>query len=251
MYSNLTLFLVSVFMLTANVNAGEIVDSDQPRADSPESESTSKIGPCVLSARNLFVRVTPGHEEMPVIPLEEALNDPSCSKRRDYTDVNIAYSLGTQQAAQEERRIVPSTGAVFTRDHSNSKLGLAYRDPSGLIWGSPSSVFMTQYDGKELCESIGARLPTREEFQSLAVYLGRDSSQGFSPFLADGKTEVLPGTVRKWFWSSSVIAIDSDQHDDAYTFYGEDGDLGHTYRGGNEAIRCVVKRSIGRTKLGT
>lgn len=155
----------------------------------------------------------------------------------------FAFSMNTfaKQPPRAEQRIAVNTGAIFTRDTSNSKLGEAYRDPSGLIWGSVISYDMPQFYAVKACKDIGARLPTREEFQSLRKYLGRDSAKGYSPLTVDGRMDVLPGLgdgwLKHWFWSSSLYAPD---HYYAYGFDGTNGEIEYdssTYS--YSAVRCV------------
>jgi hypothetical protein len=138
---------------------------------------------------------------------------------------------------------VSSTGAVFTRDTSAPALGEAYRDPSGLIWGSIVMAqgqvnSMTQYGADKYCRDGGARLPRKEEFEQLAKYLGRGTAQGYSPYLADGRTDFLPGLPWWTSWSSDVTIDNSG----AYVFYGGVGDFSPNRRGMNFAFRCVVFR---------
>ena len=142
---------------------------------------------------------------------------------------------------------VSITGAVFTRDTSNPALGEAYRDPSGLIWGSvvttPQGKIekMTQYDAEKYCKSIGAWLPTREEFEQLAEYLGQGTaSAGYDPYLTDGKTEILPGLANRYFWSASVYSL---SHILSWVFLGGNGYVDYYSRNNvMVAVRCVRSR---------
>ena len=137
---------------------------------------------------------------------------------------------------------VSVTGAVFTRDTSNLALGEAYRDPSGLIWGNvvttPQGKIerMTQYDAEKYCQSIGARLPTVEEFEQLAKYLGKGTAEGYDPYLTDGKTEILPEIADYAFWSASV---NSNYRGDSWIFGSSNGSLPQLLRNGTFAVRCV------------
>ncbi len=139
---------------------------------------------------------------------------------------------------------VSNTGAVFTRDTSNPDLGEAYSDPSGIIWGSIVTVSpnntLNHYDALKYCRARRARLPTKEEFEQLAKYLGEGTAQRYSPFLADGKTDLLPGLSNHSFWSSSI-----DPKGSKYAYYFSN--LGYVApypydRGSkwNFAVRCVV-----------
>ncbi len=149
-------------------------------------------------------------------------------------------AIATQSIRNSQR--VSVTGAVFTREISNPALGETYRDPSGLIWGSNVTTpqgkikYMTQHDAEKYCQSIGAQLPTKEEFKQLATYLGQDTARGYDPYTVDGKTEVLPGIVNYWFWSA---AVNTTLGVDAWLFYGSHGNLLNFYRDNAFAVRCV------------
>lgn len=121
---------------------------------------------------------------------------------------------------------------------------------------------MNQYDADKYCKDGGARLPTKEEFEQLAKYLGKGivpryspdlsrriiaqgyspygMAQGYSPYLADGKTGFLPGLSGYWFWASSEHPNDSDS---AYYFHGYRGAVYYDYRDNSfYAVRCVSGR---------
>lgn len=137
-----------------------------------------------------------------------------------------------------------STGAIFTPDTSNPSLGEAYKDPSGLIWGRLVMAHgetnpMSQYDADKYCKDGGARLPTKEEFEQLAKYLGKGTANGYNPYLADGKTDLLPGLSGHWFWSSSVSPNGTDN---AFSFNGYNGLVYYGSRSSSYAVRCVAGR---------
>src|SRR5688572_17681015 len=61
---------------------------------------------------------------------------------------------------------------VFVRDTSNEKLGEAWRDESGMIWGDlvrqkNGSIYINHYEATQYCKSIGATLPEVEDFVRL------------------------------------------------------------------------------------
>jgi len=163
------------------------------------------------------------------------------------------------QSTDPDKRTT-NTGHDFIRDTSHPKLGEAWRDPSGLIWGDivknedgkvarmiQSSEYMKQIgkplpDGKlgaeEYCKSIGARLPSIEEFTQLREYMGARSgtNEGYSHH--DDK--ILPNLRGYWFWSSSVNPYNTDN---AYDFSGTNGYIYDDNRIiNNDAVRCVVGR---------
>ena len=166
-----------------------------------------------------------------------------CNTIQECRDV-ISQAQSTLQklTGVNESRLVSVTGAVFTRDTSNPALGEAYRDPSGLIWGSVVTTpqgkteRMTQYDAEKYCKSIGERLPTKEEFEQLAKYLGRGTANGYDPYLTDGKTEILPGIADHYFWPASVY---SGVRNGSWIFVGDVGNVSVSVRNFTFAVRCV------------
>jgi hypothetical protein len=92
---------------------------------------------------------------------------------------------------------------------------------------------MNQYQATEYCQSIGAQLPSREDFTRLREYMGAQSGtyRGYTP-------QILPGLADNWYWSSSVHP---DYSYYAYDFSGNYGDVGFDYRSFYDAVRCVVR----------
>ena len=140
-------------------------------------------------------------------------------------------------AGPPEQR-VSKTGAVFTRDVSIPALGEAYRDPFGLIWGEVGSTFRRdQHSAESDCISKHLRLPTQQEYSRLSDYLGYGSRSGYSPYLADGKTDFLPGLSTLSFWTST----DNPRFPlNYYIYYGKRGTSGLDQWGsGRNGFRCV------------
>jgi hypothetical protein len=142
----------------------------------------------------------------------------------------------------EEQRI-STGGAVFSRDTSNSALGEAYRDPSGLIWGdvvrtNGKITYMSQYDAEDYCKASGARLPTNKEFRQLRIYLSRGIAQGYRPYLPEDKANVLPGlsSDQFWAWTEPTASILG------YGFDGVNGNIIVHVRNHFLAVRCVAIR---------
>jgi hypothetical protein len=146
-----------------------------------------------------------------------------------------------------------NTGAVFARDISNPALGEAYRDPSGLVWGSivmdqGKPRIMTKYDADKYCRSVGGRLPTEGEADQLARYLGKGTNsggsivKGYTPYSVENfNVEVLPELSSYWFWSSSIHPSIPDDGlalyfgvFNIYFLYINSGSLG--------PVRCVGSR---------
>jgi hypothetical protein len=157
------------------------------------------------------------------------------------------------KAPAPETRLT-GTGAIYTRDFSRPDLGEAYRDSRGLIWGdvfgfrerskNRANPTMTARQAADYCARIGARLPSKAEFELLAEEFGAGSNQGFSPYrrgLEGERLMVLPGSD-KWYWSSSR----EPQSGAFYSFNAETGvlsyidDLGNPLRDNSKRfVRCV------------
>jgi len=168
-----------------------------------------------------------------------------CNSIPEYQYLIEQAQTRIQELSTTDDLRVSTTGAVFTRDASVPAFGEAYRDPSGLIWGSiviAQGEVNTEYDADRYCKDRGGRLPTAREFQQLANYLGKGSALGYSPYLAYGKKiDFLPGLSSYWFWSWS----DNPNH--SYYAYYFNGYTGYfTYflirDVSNSAVRCVAGR---------
>jgi hypothetical protein len=187
--------------------------------------------------------------------------------KRNYSFLALAIFMvagfilsGNVHADDPEKRTT-NTGHDFIRDISHPKLGEAWRDESGLIWGDimkngdgsvrkmvQSSEYMKQIgrplpDGrlgaKEYCESIGARLPSEVEFTQLREYMGARSGRYEEYSHHDDK--ILPNLKNYRFWSSSVDP-NPNYSDYAFAFGGYNGDIFYYYRSRVSAVRCVVGR---------
>lgn len=135
---------------------------------------------------------------------------------------------------------------IFTKVF-HQKAGVGWREPlpNGLIWYDvgPSLVRHDlneerepeELTAKEYCESLGLRLPTREELEQLGLYMGAtrkdDGQYSFEGF----KPQVLPNLNGVYFWSSS----DYSSADYAFLFTGSTGKLEGGYRYYKFAVRCV------------
>lgn len=95
----------------------------------------------------------------------------------------LEETLATARAKLEERRSPPAiakiaSGLAFSRVDDEPQLGLAWRDPSGTIWGdavkdgSGRFARMTLKEASAYCASINARLPSAGDFERLRKYLG-------------------------------------------------------------------------------
>jgi hypothetical protein len=162
-------------------------------------------------------------------------------KQAQFVVLGLMMVFGALAHAADTIRTT-TTGAVFTRDESVPALGEAWRDERGVIWGDAAknadgsiNKGMNQYDAEKYCESIGARLPTRDDFVSLRKAMG--STNPDSIWDEAGYTaQVLPNLNVDflYFWSSWVDA------DYAYVFIGSNSLFGFVPRNNYDvAVRCV------------
>jgi hypothetical protein len=131
------------------------------------------------------------------------------------------------------------TGAVFTLETTHPQLGVAYRDPHGLIWGQDGASHVNLAQAMSYCESIGARLPTREEFARLAKDLGAGTRAHYSCMTADKQNEVIPDLNDIWYWSSS-LGGHGHHYNDIFHGYGGYIEPGNADSTGGSA-RCVIQ----------
>jgi hypothetical protein len=133
--------------------------------------------------------------------------------------------LQQTQVVATGKTYTTSVGAVFTQVQGPASFGLAWKDPSGLIWSAYQGDYannqlkpdqnnvVVDSPATEACAKIGGSLPTTSQYQKFASYF--DSSD-FDEFLSDqGRTDLYtifpdnipasPGSAR-WFWSSSVTS---------------------------------------------
>ncbi len=104
---------------------------------------------------------------------------------------------------------------------------------------------------KEYCESIGAELPSREDFARLRGYMGATTAASAYEG-TDYLPQVLPHLFRNadgrlvsnHFWTSPPHP---DNLDYAYVFYGRSGHIYIVRRdyANDYTARCVVPRSVG------
>lgn len=152
------------------------------------------------------------------------------------------------------------TGHIFVRDTNFPKLGEAWRDPSGTVWGNMvtkddgSPRFMTHGDAADYCKSIGAQLPSRADYTRLGQYMGfrwvpvqgvlggpAQLYTGFEPQVLPNLNYMENGRVRtRYYWSSTLLPQDESN---VYYFSGNDGGTeSYSSRGSAyySTVRCVV-----------
>ncbi len=153
--------------------------------------------------------------------------------------ISNAYGIEETNSLIEQR--ISVTGAIFTRDNSNPALGEAYKDPSGRIWGSVIMIgdevnHMYQHNAIEYCKIGRSHLPSKKEFEQLAMYLGYEAAQGYSPYISGGRTEMLPGFSSEELWSSTPGPVYADN---AYAFVGKTGQVGIGNTHAKGGVLCV------------
>jgi len=140
----------------------------------------------------------------------------------------------------------------FAAGSTNSKKALeAWEDPSGMIWGNiaenedGSARFMNHKDATDYCNSIGAELPSREDFIRFREYMGAKpgSHEGYKPEILPNLTYIddKGDTHTRQFWSS----IRADHPNFAFYFIGQNGVIINDFRGHVAnifSVRCVVAR---------
>ena len=176
----------------------------------------------------------------------------------DEQDSEVVYTFLRSQISEVNARIdkimgnapekrTTTTGHVFIRDASQPQLGEAWRDESELIWGDIVKEadgiiirVMSYNKATAYCASIGARLPSKEEFTQLREYMGAKAKAGTNNEYSHHNGKILPNLRGYQFWSSSLNPTSPIFF--AFGFNGSNGDLNDMYHliSGDYAVRCVV-----------
>jgi len=111
---------------------------------------------------------------------------------------------------------VSNAGYEFTRITDRPKLGEAWKDPSGLIWGdlvvssNGKGIYMKHKEAEAYCQSIGARLPSSADYDHLSkfFYWGRKNLQSDFADSNGFKQTILPhldfiDNGGRLYWSST------------------------------------------------
>lgn len=134
-------------------------------------------------------------------------------------------------------KVESTSGHAFVEVTNQPEFGTAWKDESGVTWGDvamgPDALprSLNEEEAASYCRSIGATLPTREQFKMLSKYLGYGSASGYSP-------EILPHLDGRYYWSSSVEPLDISMNN---VFYSGNGSiLSNKREGNNVSVRCVA-----------
>lgn len=145
---------------------------------------------------------------------------------------------------------VSIVGVRFSRDTSNPKLGLAFKDSrTGIIWGDNKDgldgiVSSPEADAEEYCRSIGAALPTMEQYAQLAVSLGYGSTQGYSIINKSnsGASSVLPHIGNDYFyWTNSHYIYNKNY---CFVYGSEYGGLDYLHKCDNSDNLIAMTRCV-------
>lgn len=140
---------------------------------------------------------------------------------RDEKDVMAlekhASVIGAGPMDEEPKDVKISTkGFLFIRDKNHPRMGEAWRDPSGLVWGEP------KYAGSlkqaiSYCHGIGAELASGDDFTNLSGYLRDYTKKPYDyeavlpNFLPGGREPAMywrkPGSIQGW-----INLIHASQH---------------------------------------
>lgn len=154
---------------------------------------------------------------------------------KPYALLVILGSLAISLTATAEVKRRTFAGYEFTLVTNAPELGEAWRDEAGLTWGdiltdaSGHHLLLFQSEAASECEKIGARLPTKQEFERLALYM-RTGKASYCP-------QILPNlnVAGYRYWSSTTKGIF------AYYLYSLGGGIETWYANEYKSIyaRCV------------
>ncbi len=116
------------------------------------------------------------------------------------------------------------------------KAGSGWRDPSGLIWYGQAEKKMDWKEAGRYCRGFGLRLPTREEFVQLGLYMGATGTLKRYSFATYEPQVFLDRTGIWFFWSSSSPRRRSNI---AYSFDGGTGSFSVWPQNHPFSVRCV------------
>jgi formylglycine-generating enzyme required for sulfatase activity len=116
-----------------------------------------------------------------------------------------------------DRRSIDSRGVeIFFTPVSHPVAGLGWRDPSGIVWydrrentlkGAPNNRMKFE-DAKNYCERLGLRLPTRADFEQLALYMGASRDPNGNYKRKGYRPQVLPYLDEYYYLASDSPADD-------------------------------------------
>lgn len=156
------------------------------------------------------------------------------------------------QAAPAHQAAVPQVAehgiAPVLEDHPRfNQLSQQFRalgnmyEVAGLIWSGVAPTTMKQGDADAYCTGLGggARLPTKDEYITLARAMGSVQPECGAPDydVAGYNRHLIPDMINRVFWSSSFPPRCGDS---AFVLYGVGGYLYACRCCFSESVRCVV-----------
>jgi hypothetical protein len=112
-------------------------------------------------------------------------------------------------------------------------------------WVTPKGVGEKNWkDAKSICQSIGGRLPTRNELKKVITDCGGvpyeyDNNRANSSYQSCYKRKGFSSDTDKYYWSSTSI---SDRPNGAWIVNFDGGNLAGSYKGNTFYLRCVRAR---------
>lgn len=132
----------------------------------------------------------------------------------------LLFALTGSLAHAEMKYVTRATSgqalAVFTMVDGPGKFGQAWSDPSGMIWSRVFGLYaneamksdcggkVVESDATRICQSVGGRLPSNEDFLRLASYFETDCCGRLSPQGLEDLKTVFPDMLANDTWTSSV-----------------------------------------------
>ncbi len=137
-----------------------------------------------------------------------------------------------------------ANSALYKRMRKGTALGEAWRDSNYVVWGDVrndgSNVIVTnQAQAEEYCISLGAKLPSAEDFVRLKIGMG--ASHQNPTIMGDYRPQILPNlNVQFSVWTSTVKELDNGEKE-AITFQGMMGRFDQRNVQYNQAgVRCII-----------
>ena len=175
-----------------------------------------------------------------------------CSFAQSKPLVEEAFEKNQKQNlnTELEEQVIAGSGTIFIIDTSHTKFRTAYRDPSGLIWSNVSDLSGSIWYASDECAKLNAYLPTYSEFEQLRKYLGYGSKQGYSPYRADGKTEVIPHYYHNpALWTGDLEYGSKYGYSSFFTFNVSSGDFSSNRDDHKVNFLCVSHSYLSRQSL--
>lgn len=171
------------------------------------------------------------------------INPASCTSiKKCQKAINNTRRFIENNFSKKSDQRITIAGFAFKRNTTWHKLGEAWEDPKGIVWGDivkfPETGrphFMTQNEAIRYCQNIGAELPKAEDFDFKSYFYSSDHPFHYVP-------QVLPNINQIIMWTASED-IDSNK----IYFGGSYGELltedpgGEGGGTGKSMFRCIIR----------